>query len=102
MVLLHRRGRMSLLLHLSILLELNGEDVLCRTQTLIMVSPAILMKGEPNNMLREGRGVNMGDGWETARNPNRPEVFVEKDGVLEMPGWDWCIIKLGTVGKVAK
>jgi allantoicase len=58
--------------------------------------------GEPNNMLREGRGVNMGDGWETARNPNRPEVFVEKDGVLEMPGWDWCILKLGAVGSVVK
>jgi allantoicase len=44
----------------------------------------------------------MADGWETARNPNRPEVFVENNGILEMPGWDWCIIKLGAVGRVVK
>lgn len=27
------------------------------------------------NMLGFGRAVNMGDGWETARNPNRPPMF---------------------------
>lgn len=31
--------------------------------------------GVPRNLLRDGRGVNMGDGWETARNPRRPLVF---------------------------
>lgn len=31
--------------------------------------------GVPRNLLREGRGVNMGDGWETARNPHRPLIF---------------------------
>eukprot|EP00960_Hanusia_phi_P070887 767423-Hanusia_phi.AAC.3 len=31
--------------------------------------------GRPQNMLGMGRAVNMGDGWETARNPNRPPVF---------------------------
>jgi len=28
--------------------------------------------GVPANLLQPGRGVNMGDGWETARHPSRP------------------------------
>jgi allantoicase len=43
--------------------------------------------GEPRKMLRPGRGVNMGDGWETRR---RRE-----------PGNDWCILRLGHPGLVA-
>lgn len=40
--------------------------------------------GEPRKMLRPGRGINMGDGWETRR---RRE-----------PGNDWCILSLGHQG----
>ncbi|QXD25019.1 allantoicase [Opitutia bacterium ISCC 51] len=40
--------------------------------------------GHPVNMLGQGRGVNMGDGWETAR---RRE-----------PGNDWCVLQLGHPG----
>ncbi len=40
--------------------------------------------GSPANLLAPGRGVNMGDGWETRR---RRE-----------PGHDWCIIELGHCG----
>ena len=40
--------------------------------------------GEPRKMLRPGRGINMGDGWETRR---RRE-----------PGNDWCILALGHKG----
>ncbi|MBZ2169336.1 allantoicase [Marinobacter sp. F4216] len=40
--------------------------------------------GEPRKLLRPGRGVNMGDGWETRR---RRE-----------PGNDWCILALGHKG----
>ena len=40
--------------------------------------------GVPQNLLAPGRGVNMGDGWETRR---RRE-----------PGNDWCIIALGHPG----
>jgi allantoicase len=40
--------------------------------------------GEPWRILTEGRGINMGDGWETRR---RRE-----------PGNDWIIIKLGAAG----
>jgi len=44
--------------------------------------------GRPSNMLGPGRGVNMGDGWETRR---RRE-----------PGNDWSIIELGHPGRIAK
>jgi len=44
--------------------------------------------GTPMRLLFPGRGVNMGDGWETRR---RRE-----------PGNDWCIIALGTAGRISK
>lgn len=44
--------------------------------------------GQPRNLLRPGRGVNMGDGWETRR---RRE-----------PGNDWCILQLGHPGTVRR
>ena len=42
--------------------------------------------GAVENLLNPGKGINMGDGWETRR---RRE-----------PGNDWCIIELGHVGTV--
>jgi allantoicase len=44
--------------------------------------------GTPDNLLAPGRGVDMGDGWETRR---RRE-----------PGNDWAIFALGHPGEVAK
>lgn len=44
--------------------------------------------GQAANLLAPGRGVNMGDGWETRR---RRE-----------PGHDWCIIELGAPGVVER
>lgn len=41
-----------------------------------------------NNMLSPGRGVNMGDGWETRRRRG--------------PGNEWAVIKLGSPGRVRK
>ena len=43
--------------------------------------------GRAANLLRPGRGVNMGDGWETRR---RRE-----------PGHDWCILALARPGTIA-
>ncbi len=40
--------------------------------------------GHPDLILAPGRGINMGDGWETARRRG--------------PGHDWAIIKLGAAG----
>jgi allantoicase len=44
--------------------------------------------GSPHNLLAPGRGVNMGDGWETARRRG--------------PGNDWVIIALGQPGAIAR
>lgn len=58
--------------------------------------------GEPRNLLRPGRGENMGSGWETARNPNRPAVLErdESTGFVKMPGvCDWAVLRLGAVAK---
>ncbi len=44
--------------------------------------------GPPVNLLMPGRGVNMGDGWETKRR--------------RTPGSDWCVIALGRRGKVER
>ncbi|KAJ3227009.1 hypothetical protein HK099_003632 [Clydaea vesicula] len=59
--------------------------------------------GTPKNLIMPNRGAGMYDGWETARNPNRPEVFlVGDDGQLICPGAEWCVLKLGTKGIVSK
>src|SRR5690606_10756953 len=44
--------------------------------------------GTPFRVIMPGRGVNMGDGWETRR---RRE-----------PGYDWCIIELGHAALIEK
>lgn len=44
--------------------------------------------GFAGNLLMPGRGINMGDGWETRR---RRE-----------PGFDWCIIALGQPGTIRR
>jgi len=44
--------------------------------------------GPKDNLIMPGRGVNMGDGWETRR----------KRG----PGHDWCLIRLGAPGQVRR
>jgi allantoicase len=44
--------------------------------------------GPPSNLLLPGRGVNMGDGWETKRR--------------RTPGSDWCVIRLARRGLVER
>ncbi|NMG74414.1 allantoicase [Aromatoleum diolicum] len=44
--------------------------------------------GTASNLILPGRGINMGDGWETRR---RRE-----------PGADWCILQLGAAGTIEK
>jgi allantoicase len=43
--------------------------------------------GDVNALISEGRGLTMGDGWETRR---RRE-----------PGHDWIVVRLGTAGKIS-
>jgi allantoicase len=45
--------------------------------------------GPKDNLIMPGRGVNMGDGWETKRKRN-------------LPGNDWVIVQLGALGKVRR
>lgn len=59
-------------------LEHGGRPVACSDQHY----------GSPHNLLAPGRGVNMGDGWETARRRG--------------PGNDWVIIALGQAGAIAR
>ncbi|MHA3080728.1 allantoicase [Acinetobacter sp. ANC 5502] len=44
--------------------------------------------GHPRNLINPGRGVNMGDGWETKRR--------------RAPGFDWCVLALGQAGRIEK
>ncbi|MGN0936854.1 allantoicase [Acinetobacter amyesii] len=44
--------------------------------------------GHPRNLINPGRGINMGDGWETKRR--------------RAPGFDWCILALGQSGAIEK
>ncbi|KAJ3252180.1 hypothetical protein HK103_001791 [Boothiomyces macroporosus] len=59
--------------------------------------------GNPMRLLATARSTGMHDGWETARNPNRPPVFkLGNDGMIEMVGKDWAIIKLGHEATIKK
>ncbi|KAK1874723.1 Allantoicase [Dissostichus eleginoides] len=57
--------------------------------------------GHPRNMIGLGRGVNMADGWETARRLDRPKHLEEDEhGVLLVPGWEWAVFRLGHPGVI--
>jgi allantoicase len=44
--------------------------------------------GSRNNLIQPGRSTGMHDGWETRRRRS--------------PGHDWCILRLGTAGKISR
>lgn len=45
----------------------------------------------------------MGDGWETARRLDRPEIIeANDDGTLKIPGQEWAVFKLGYPGRIEK
>jgi allantoicase len=44
--------------------------------------------GSRNNLIQPGRSTGMQDGWETRRRRG--------------PGHDWCIVRLGTAGKISR
>ncbi len=53
--------------------------------------------GEPWRLLQLGFGRDMGDGWETARHPERPSILVKdpNTNLIDSPLMDWAILKLG-------
>lgn len=61
--------------------------------------------GRPANLIAPGRAAQMNEGWETARNPNRPAVLtVNEDGKLLLSDdqFDWAIIRLGSLTHVKR
>ncbi|XP_023331244.1 allantoicase [Eurytemora carolleeae] len=59
--------------------------------------------GHPRNMIRLGRGKDMGDGWETARKLDRPSILTAgKDGIFQVPGYEWACFRLGFPGNVLR
>lgn len=58
--------------------------------------------GHPRNLIKPGGGINMGDGWETARRLDRPAVLkTDRSGILKVPGCEWAIFKLVGVGRIS-
>jgi allantoicase len=57
--------------------------------------------GDPWNLIQYSLGKDMGDGWETARHPNRPSILVKdpNTSLVDSPLSDWCIIKLGSIAE---
>ena len=55
--------------------------------------------GVPRNLLKPGRGLDMGDGWETARHLERPPIIRTdpETGLVDTDLGDWCILQLGTI-----
>ena len=55
--------------------------------------------GVPSNLLAPGPGRDMGDGWETARHPDRPAVVVKDErGLQDTDLMDWAVLRLGSGG----
>lgn len=55
--------------------------------------------GTPQNLLQANLGKDMGDGWETARHPERPASWKRDTGtgLVDSDLMDWCILQLGRV-----
>ena len=76
------RGELSSVVH-------GGRGVGCTNQHF----------GVPSNLLRVNRGVDMGDGWETARHLRRPPI-IKRDpvtGLVDTPLHDWAVLRMGCV-----
>ncbi|XP_034018379.1 allantoicase [Thalassophryne amazonica] len=57
--------------------------------------------GHPRNVIGLGSAVNMADGWETARQLDRPkELKVDERGILQVPGSEWAVFRLGHCGVI--
>ena len=77
--------------------------------------------GHPRNIIKPGSGVNMGDGWETARRLDRSDINIytnsvltfdilhrpaileaDPQGILAVPGHEWAVFRLGRPGSVTE
>lgn len=58
---------------------------------------------QPRNLIKKGRAVQAGDGWETMRRLDRPPILEEdSNGNLKVIGSAWTIIKMGCSGIVSE
>lgn len=76
--------------HPDLACQLNGgEGVTCSNKHY----------GDPWNLIQPNLGRDMGDGWETARHPDRPGVLVKdpSTNLVDSPLMDWCVLKLGDI-----
>lgn len=53
--------------------------------------------GHPMNLIQPNLGKDMGDGWETARHPERPAILKRdpKTNLVDSNLMDWAVLKLG-------
>jgi allantoicase len=53
--------------------------------------------GEPWRLIQKTLGVDMGDGWETARHHSRPAILIKnpETNLIDSPLLDWAVLKLG-------
>jgi allantoicase len=56
--------------------------------------------GVPANLIQSSYGKDMGDGWETARHPDRPPILIKcpTTNLVQSPLMDWAVLKLGMGG----
>ncbi|MGB8508604.1 MAG: allantoicase [Pyrinomonadaceae bacterium] len=54
----------------------------------LVIAASDMFFGHRHNLIMPGRGLNMGDGWETKRRRG--------------PGHDWAVVKLGTPGTIRR
>ena len=60
--------------------------------------------GRASNIIAPGKSLRMDEGWETARNPQRPAVLsLTPEGLLDLPVEmaDWVVVRLACPGEVA-
>mmetsp|Transcript_3987 Transcript_3987/g.6177 ORF Transcript_3987/g.6177 Transcript_3987/m.6177 type:complete len:378 (+) Transcript_3987:2-1135(+) len=60
--------------------------------------------GKAANLIALGRATNMGEGWETARKPNRPAVLTKgSNGLIDFKNAsDFCVLKLCCAGNIGE
>ena len=78
-------------------------DVACSTNGGRGVGCSNRHYGVPENLIKPTTGKDMGDGWETARHPDRPPVLqllprdVNSQGLCDFSNlMDWCVLALGS------
>ncbi|KAM8954386.1 putative inactive allantoicase [Pelodytes ibericus] len=77
------------------------EDLLSMANGSICLGFSDAHYGHPRNLIGLGRADDMGDGWETARRLDRPPILkADSKGILQVPGNEWIIFRLGHPGVI--